>query len=178
MEDVTLPRTEWVAVARQLDSTSRGAAPSGLRSRIAGLLADTPAVWGEEPCTLDLDPPAAAIVRSIVRRGRGLPVAPERARERSAGIAEAEDVIHNHQTRTGNPSYRIEHRTGDDVTVLGHTTATRARQADLSEHASRLMATGATGELVLVDDVTGEDVARRRLLSSPDADPDCAGPTT
>jgi hypothetical protein len=32
------------------------------------------------------------------------------------------------------------------------------------------MATGATGELVLVDEATGEDVARRRLLSATEDD--------
>jgi hypothetical protein len=176
MEDVTLPRTEWAAVARQLDSTSRGVAPSGLRSRIARLLADTPAVWGEEPCNLALDPPAAAIVRAIIRRGRGLPANPEHDRERAHGLAEAEQVVRDHQTQTSGPIYRIEHRAGDAIVVLGHTTSAYARQADLSQHASRLMTTGATGELVLVDEGTGEDVARRRLLSSPDDDLDRADP--
>jgi hypothetical protein len=164
MEDVTLPRAEWAAVARELDATSRGEGPSGLRSRIARLLADTPAVWRAEPCTLDLDPPAAAVVRAIVSRGRGLSADPERARARAAGVAEAEGVVRDHQTRTGDPTYRIEHRTGAAVAVLGHTTAIHARQEDLSAHAARLMAEGATGELVLVDEATGEDVARRRLL--------------
>jgi hypothetical protein len=172
MEDVTLPRTDWAAVARQLDSTSLGLAPSGLRSRIARLLADVPTIWGEEPCTLDLDAQSAAIVRAIVRRGRGLPADPTRAREQAAGLAEAEDIISDHQTQAAGPTYRIEHRTDDVVTVLGHTTASHARQSDLSEHASRLMATGATGELVLVDETTGEDVARRRLLASLDDESD------
>jgi hypothetical protein len=172
MEDVTLPRTEWAAVARQLDSTTLGMAPSGLRSLIGRLLADVPTVWCEEPCTLELDPPDAAIVRGIVRRGRGLPAHPERARERAAGLAEAEEIISDHQTQSAGPAYRIEHRSGDAITVLGHTTAGHARQSDLSEHASRLMATGATGELVLVDESSGEDVARRRLLTSLDDESD------
>jgi hypothetical protein len=175
MDDMTLPRAEWAAVARELDATSRGAAPSGLRSRIARLLADTPAGWAEEPCTVDLDPPAAAVVRAIVCHGRGLPDDPGRERERSVGVAEAEDVIRDHQIRTGGPTYRLEHRTGDGVAVLGRTTSARARQADLSEQAARLMAVGATGELVLVDEATGEDVARRRLLSAAGDDPDRPG---
>jgi hypothetical protein len=167
VDDVTLPRAEWAAVARELASTARGGEPAGLRSRIARLLADVPTGWGEEPCTLDLDPPAAAIVRAIVRRGRGLPADLARARERAASLAEAEEIISDHQTHAAGPTYRIELRTGDAVTILGHTTASHARQADLSEHASRLMADGATGELVLVDEATGEDVARRRLRSAP-----------
>ncbi|MEA2598205.1 MAG: hypothetical protein QOF01_4674 [Thermomicrobiales bacterium] len=170
MDEVTLSRGEWAAVARELDATSGGEEPTGLRSRIARLLADTPSAWGEEPCTLDLDPSATAVVQAIVRRGRGLPSHPSHARERSAGLAEAEEVLREHQSRTGGPTYRIEHRSADAVVVLGHTTAAHARQADLSEHASRLMATGATGELVLVDEATGEDVARRRLLSATDDD--------
>jgi hypothetical protein len=171
VDDVTLSRAEWAAVARELDSTSRGEEPSGLRHRIDRLLTDTPASWAEEPCTLSLDHHAAAIVRSVVRHGRGLQVDPARARERSAGLAEAEEVIHDHQTRTDGPTYRIEHRDGQTVTVLGRTSATRARQADLSEHAARLMATGASGELVLIDEATGDDVARRRLLAAPGDDP-------
>jgi hypothetical protein len=178
VDDVTLPRAEWAAVARELDSTSRGEEPSGLRHRIDRLLSDTPASWAEEPCTLDLDPDAAAIVRAVVRRGRGLAVDPARARERSAGLAEAEDVISDHQTRTDGPTYRIEHRDGEFVTILGRTTAAHARQADLSEHAARLMATGATGELVLIDEATGEDVARRHLLSAPADDPNHSGENT
>src|SRR5688572_2977939 len=130
MDDVTLSRVEWAAVARELEATSRGEEPSGLRHRIDRLLTDTPASWVEEPCTLSLDPPAAAIVRAVVRRGRGLAVDPARQRERSAGLAEAEEVIHGHQFRTDGPTYRIEHRTGETVTVLGRTTAAHARQAD------------------------------------------------
>jgi hypothetical protein len=45
----------------------------------------------------------------------------------------------------------------DLTLVLGRTTAARARQADLSEHAARLMAVGASGELVLIDEATGDD---------------------
>jgi hypothetical protein len=175
MDDVTLPRSVWAAVARQLASDSRGEEPSGLRHRIQRLLADTPARWADEPCTLTLDPSAARVVRAVVRRGRGLAVDPARAREWEAGVAEAGQVIRDHQTRTGGPTYRIEHRSGDTVAVLGRTTALHARQSDLSEHASRLMATGATGELVLIDEATGEDVARRRLLAAPGDDPEHPG---
>jgi hypothetical protein len=168
MEDITLPRSEWAAVARQLDSTSFGEDPTPLRERIAGLLADVPPGWGEEPCTLDLDPPQAAIVRSIVRYGRGLRDDPARAHARAIGLAEAESIIHDHQTGSAEPSYRIEHRTGGTISVLGFTTAHHARESEISTHAQRLMAAGATGELVLVDEATGEDVARRRLSPPPD----------
>jgi hypothetical protein len=175
MEDVTLPRAEWVAVGRELSSTSQGIAPSDLRFRIADLLADVPAAWAEEPCTLSLDPPAAAIVLSIVRRGRGGVDEPEHARARSLGLAEAEDVIREHQSQEGGSRYRIEHRTDDGTVVLGYTMATQARQAELSRHASLLMSRGAEGELVLVDLETGLDVARRHLRDSTDDDIDQDG---
>src|SRR5215216_4398782 len=119
MDDVTLPRAEWVAVARELDATSRGEEPSGLRHRIDCLLSDIPASWTAEPCTLSLDTHAAAVVRAVVRRGRGFAIDPARAREQAAGLAEAEDVIRDHQAQTDGPTYRIELRIGDTVTVLG-----------------------------------------------------------
>jgi hypothetical protein len=61
-------------------------------------------------------------------------------------------------------SYRIEHQTDDGVTILGHTDAPAAGQVDLSRQAMRLIAEGATGELVLIDEASGEAVARRSLI--------------
>jgi hypothetical protein len=60
-------------------------------------------------------------------------------------------------------AYRIEHRTGGDVVVVGYSDAADARQAELSECAADLTISGATGELVLVDVAHREDVARRYL---------------
>jgi hypothetical protein len=60
--------------------------------------------------------------------------------------------------------YRIEHQTEDGTTILGHTDAPAAGQAELSARAMRLIAEGATGELVLVDEQTGDEVARRSLV--------------
>jgi hypothetical protein len=175
VEDVTLPRAEWAAVARQLDATSIGEQPSGLRARIARLLADLPRGWGEEACTLTLDPPAAATVRAIVRRGRGLAVDPARSRARAFGVAEAEQIIRDQQAGADGSAYRIEHRAGRSVTVLGRATATPARQVDLAALAARLIAAGASGELVLVDEATGEEVARHRLAAAPDDEAESPG---
>ncbi len=61
-------------------------------------------------------------------------------------------------------TYRIEHRTVDGVVVVGRSDAADASQAELSELAGQLMLAGETGELVLVDEATGEEVARRHLL--------------
>lgn len=172
MDDVTLSRGEWAAVARDLDATSAWNEPSGppgLRERIAALLADTPAAWAEQRCTLALDPPAAATVRAIVRRGRDEPAHPERRVEAAEAIAAAAAIVRDHQA--GAAVYRIEHRTEVAVATVGHSSAADAGQAELSSHAARLIARGATGELVLVDQATGQDVARRRLLPDPAGGP-------
>jgi hypothetical protein len=65
---------------------------------------------------------------------------------------------------------RIEHRTEGETHLLGHTDAPAAAQAALSARAMQLIASGATGELVLVDEATGEVVARRSLQPEHGAD--------
>jgi hypothetical protein len=67
-------------------------------------------------------------------------------------------------------TYRIEHQSDDGTTILGRTDAPAAGQAELSARAMRMISEGATGELVLVDESTGEEVARRSL--QPDPGPD------
>lgn len=65
--------------------------------------------------------------------------------------------------------YRIEHQTEDGVTIVGRTDAPAAGQMELSERAMRLIAEGATGELVLIDEASGEPVARRSLADQDEA---------
>ena len=60
-------------------------------------------------------------------------------------------------------TYRVEHRTEGEVTIVARTSDVHARQEEMSQHAAHLIAAGATGELVLVEEATGEDVARRYL---------------
>jgi hypothetical protein len=60
-------------------------------------------------------------------------------------------------------TYRVEHRTAGTATVIAHTSDVHASQEELSKHAARLTAAGWRGELVLVDESSGEDVARRHL---------------
>ena len=60
-------------------------------------------------------------------------------------------------------TYRVEHRTSTTLTIVSRTSDSSASQDELSHHAATLSAAGATGELVLVDEVTGEGVARRHL---------------
>jgi hypothetical protein len=67
------------------------------------------------------------------------------------------------------PQYRLEHRTETGTVVVAYSSDVRARQAELSQYAAELVRQGATGVLVLVDQATGEDVARRTLV--PDDEP-------
>lgn len=111
MDEITLGRDEWIAVARELDSTYGASAPAGLRSRIRELLTQVPANWVDESCTLELDAGCAEVVRAIVRRGRGLPARPTLDRAHSEAVGAAEEIVHDHQHR--HPPE--EHRAGGDA---------------------------------------------------------------
>ncbi len=63
---------------------------------------------------------------------------------------------------------RVEHRTGQQTTVVARTAHVSARQEELSRHAAHLTREGATGELVLIDEERGEAVARRTLGATRD----------
>jgi hypothetical protein len=174
MDTVTLDRDEWVAVARELDTAYRESAPPGLVARIAALLTAMPAGWAGEPCRLELDATSAAVVRRIVRRGRGLPEDPGLTRSQGQAVNEAERILRDDRAAASG-WYRVEHRTGGAVNVLARTSAGDARQAELSQHAARLIADGETGELVLVDEATEEEVARRHLGPEPGVGPERTG---
>ena len=58
---------------------------------------------------------------------------------------------------------RIEHQSDGGTTILGRTDAPSAGQVELSARAMQLIGEGARGELALVDDATGQEVARRSL---------------
>lgn len=73
-------------------------------------------------------------------------------------------------TLSGMSTYRIEHHSDDGTTVLGHTDAPAAGQIELSAYAMRLIAKGETGEVVLIDEESGEQVARRSLAVEPEPD--------
>ena len=64
----------------------------------------------------------------------------------------------------GRPTYRIEHRRGDAVAVLGYSDDPRARYTALTPLAVQLLDAGATGVLLLVEQTTGDVLARRALL--------------
>jgi hypothetical protein len=72
-------------------------------------------------------------------------------------------------------TYRVEHRNGERTDVVARTSDVHARQEELSQHAARLMREGKAGELVLVEESTGAEVARRTLLAGPAAEDGAAG---
>jgi hypothetical protein len=63
--------------------------------------------------------------------------------------------------------FRVELRNGAGVRSLGRVSDVTAHPASLVPFASRLVREGATGELVLVDETTGLDVARQDLRHGP-----------
>jgi hypothetical protein len=67
-------------------------------------------------------------------------------------------------------AYPIDHQRNDGATILGRSNSPAACQAKLSERATRLIGEGARGELLLVNEATGEEVARQSLHSDPDPD--------
>jgi hypothetical protein len=168
---LTLRRAEWAALVHEVRDRYRETTPAGLLERIEDLLRQTPAGWTDQPCALELDPASAAVVTSVMDALRGEPAAAAQQAQTASSLAEAAALIHTHQQPPGQttPAYRIEHRTGEATHIVGWTSDAHARQEDLSRHAARLIAAGATGELVLVEAATGTDVARRFLR--PDAAP-------
>lgn len=60
--------------------------------------------------------------------------------------------------------YRIEHRTADATNVIAYSSDPMARQSELSQFAAGLVRDGLSGDIVLVDDESGEELARRSLV--------------
>jgi hypothetical protein len=64
--------------------------------------------------------------------------------------------------------YRVEHRGANEPRLLGYVADVVPHPASLVPFVSRLLRDGATeGEVVLVDDHTGADVARQSLGHGP-----------
>jgi hypothetical protein len=62
------------------------------------------------------------------------------------------------------PTYRVEHRDGPRLRVLGELVGVPAHPATLDPFVSTLLRAGDGGELRLVDAATGAVVARRRVV--------------
>jgi hypothetical protein len=97
---LTLSRQEWAVVLNELDAFYGNNAPPGLRERIASLLAVTPSAWSEQVCQLELaDLAAIVLVQKIVRQEQARPVIPHFLWQEQASVAEAEQIIRDHQHR-------------------------------------------------------------------------------
>ncbi len=67
--------------------------------------------------------------------------------------------------------YRVEHRGGGRVRAFGLVVGVAPEVATLAAFAGRLVRDGAAGELVLVEEATGREVARLALPGPRAADP-------
>ncbi len=98
---ITLTRREWIAVDEELNERHCDEAPPGLHERIATLIAATPAAWPDQVCNLELsDLMAVDLVKTIVRQFHERPAEPGFQWQEEASLAEAEDIIREHQNRT------------------------------------------------------------------------------
>jgi hypothetical protein len=98
---ITLTRREWIAVGEELNGRHRDEAPPGLLERIATLIAATPAAWPDQVCNLELSDLAAVdLVNTIVRQLHERGVEPGFQWQEEASVAEAEQIIRNHQNRS------------------------------------------------------------------------------
>jgi hypothetical protein len=95
---ITLTRREWVAVVEELESRYQQDAPPGVCERIETLLAATPAAWPDQACKLELgDLAAGELVQTIIRKLHERPVEHGFVWQEEASVAEAEQIIRNHQ---------------------------------------------------------------------------------
>lgn len=96
MSRIELTRAEWQAVAHELGGTQTAPVPPGLVERIQALLAQAPHDWSEEACALELDESSAEAVRAIAAKLTGQV---RDAGQRAASVAEAMQIIRDHQQR-------------------------------------------------------------------------------
>lgn len=152
---LTYTRAEWAAVANMVAGANPRGIPPGLAQRINALLRATPGAWPDEPCILELEPESAATIQVLLAQ--------------SQGVAGAERILASHQRGHATALYRIEHRTGGVSSIVAYVSNASTMRQELMEHGARLRAAAATGELVLIDQATGVDHARLRLLPEPDS---------
>jgi len=87
---------EWVAIAHELAGPHRLAAPPGLVERVQDLLREAPGDWPDQIYALELDAGSADAVRAAHAAIAGRD---PRAAQRSASVAEAADIVRDHQRR-------------------------------------------------------------------------------
>lgn len=94
MPRIVLSLTEWQSIARELAGAANPNSPPGLQQRIQALLHQAPRGWPDQPFALELDESSCdAVVAAqdaLVRRD-------PHVRQRIASVAEAVEIIHDHQ---------------------------------------------------------------------------------
>ena len=97
MPRIVLSLEEWQAVAHELAAAHTFTAPPGLTERVRELLTQAHDGWAEQAIALELDEGSAETVRAVHSVLTGtVPI----AGQRSASIAEADDIIRDHQRRS------------------------------------------------------------------------------
>ena len=96
MPRLVLSLAAWQAVAHELRATHTAQAPPGLCERIQALIDQAPSQWPEQECALELDASSAEAVHTVQTRLTG---DDSGTGQRAASVAEALQIIHNHQQR-------------------------------------------------------------------------------
>ena len=97
MPRIVLSLEEWRAVARELAAAHTVTAPPGLSERVRELLEQAHDGWTEQAIALELDEGSAESVRAVHDMLTG---ADPGAGQRSASVAEADEIIRDHQRRS------------------------------------------------------------------------------
>jgi DNA-binding NarL/FixJ family response regulator len=97
MPRIVLSLEEWQAVAHELAASHTFSAPPGLTERVRELLTQAHDGWAEQAIALELDEGSAETVRAVHSVLTGTD---PNAGQRSASIAEADDIIRDHQRRS------------------------------------------------------------------------------
>ncbi|HVL24149.1 MAG TPA: hypothetical protein VM450_08690 [Thermomicrobiales bacterium] len=153
MISLTSTRAEWAALAGVIAAANPATIPPGLAERIDALLRETPETWPDEPCVLEFEPETAAVAQLLTAQGRG--------------VAAAEQVLHSLQQGNADATHRIEHRTGGISSVVAYLTDVATLRQELVRHGARLRAAAATGELVLVEQASLDELAHLPLYPEP-----------
>jgi len=97
MPRIVLALAEWQAIARELAAGHTETGPFGLAERVHDLLAQAPEGWPEQMYALELDEAAAAAVHDLRAAISGRD--PD-AWQRAASVAEAVEIVRDHQRRS------------------------------------------------------------------------------
>lgn len=97
MPRIVLSLEEWQAVAHELVASHTFTAPPGLTERVRELLTQAHDGWAEQAIALELDEGSAETVRAVHSMLTGKD---PNAGQRSASVAEADDIIRDHQRRS------------------------------------------------------------------------------